>query len=129
MKPTKESIELSGQLHKLGVNKEPEEGDWVSIIGTDAVFVVSTSNIDSIGVFAHIIIPALEWCLEWLREEGVSFSLHPRSIGDKWAKKSGWICGIHYSEDENFINAHGHINSSSFRIATLKAMVSVLEEK
>lgn len=71
MKPTKEIIELSRKLHDLGVRKEPELGDWYIV--EDAPYLPYLlwgerfiEDFERYHKQVVIVIPPLEWCLEWL---------------------------------------------------------------
>ena len=121
-KPTEEIIECAYRLRTLGVKKDPEIGDW--FIPEDpndrwCCLVNNENDKHHISFLGHIIIPPLEWCLEWLRDRGLeSLTAFPGSNGE-------WICKHHtggYFSRRALVATTPHL-------AVLKAIIAVAKEK
>ena len=113
-KPTKEIIEASQKLYDLGVRKEPEAGDrFVCADGDMRIY--ADEQKDWVADYA-VVIPPLEWCLEWLRTEVGYLSL----IGNM---ESGgyWLCDT--------LTPGITTGGSIPLVAVLKAIIAVAKEK
>uniref|UniRef100_A0A6H1ZIB8 Uncharacterized protein n=1 Tax=viral metagenome TaxID=1070528 RepID=A0A6H1ZIB8_9ZZZZ len=130
MKPTQEIINLARQLHGLGVDKELEVGDryFFGKYPDESYILWGGSYCDMSGEYIPnaIVIPPLEWCLEWFRENGWTWYLMIADEDDDDDGIKKGECGI--SVWNNNIHATdtmmSFINKSPY-LAVLKAMVEV----
>ena len=113
-KPTQEIIEASKELYNLGVKKVvPDEGDWHEAGRKRRTVSLCTYGKDC-DLYNIIVIPPLEWCLEWLQRRRVKADLYCVDITDDQPMR--WK-----------VATFSDTMSSSPHLAVLKAMIAVKE--
>jgi len=141
-KPSQDIVKSAKKLHVLGVRKEPEVGDWVSLtlivdgkkhewfgiasqdFKNNMAFITHTEDVNklcltmpAVGKELFLVIPPLEWGLQWLRDAHQENNVFMEFDGDAWrvvfpmCDDNDEICGSDY-------NSH---------LAVLKAMIAVKE--
>ena len=129
MKPTQEIIDIATQLHKLGVKKDPEIGDW--FIPEDpndrwCCLVNNENDKHHISFLGHIVIPPLEWGLEWLREHK---DVHEAKLE---IFENGWDIELEINGGDNKERGEMitvYIKPQCPHLAVLKAIIAVAKEK
>ena len=122
-KPSKEVIELAEKLHMLDVRKEPEVGDWYFWEREYLFWGYEDSEIREHIPEDAVVIPPLEWCLEWIFDQGRSVCLYDEASEDESYSNQGYDWVLNTTDINNGVLELG----DTPHLAVLKAMVAVKE--